>query len=90
MRRRKGPGRTDYLLCMQLDGMPKSMPTAVLEAKKESDAPLKDMQQAKAYADCDRYEVKYVFSTSAAAMDSKQASSPTPPSVKGARSFHAI
>ena len=62
-RRRKSPGRTDYLLCVQLDGMPRSMPTAVLEAKKESDDPLKGMQQAKAYADCDRYEVKYVFST---------------------------
>ncbi|WP_223115679.1 DEAD/DEAH box helicase family protein [Paracoccus amoyensis] len=62
-RRRKGPGRTDYLLCVQLDGMPKSMPIAVLEAKKESDDPLKGMQQAKAYADCERYEVKYVFST---------------------------
>lgn len=62
-RRRKGPGRTDYLLCVQLDGMLKSMPIAVLEAKKESDDPLKGMQQAKAYADCERYEVKYVFST---------------------------
>ena len=40
-RRRKGPGRTDYLLCVQLDGMPKSMPIAVLEAKKESDDPLR-------------------------------------------------
>ena len=43
--------------------MPKSMPIAVLEAKKESDDPLKGMQQAKAYADCERYDVKYVFAT---------------------------
>lgn len=62
-RRRKGPGRTDYLLCVQIADMPKSMPIAVLEAKKEGDDPLKGMQQAKAYADCERYEVKYVFST---------------------------
>ena len=62
-RRRKGSGRTDYLLCVQCSGMPKSMPIAVLEAKKEGDDPLKGMQQAKAYADCERFEVKYVFAT---------------------------
>ena len=62
-RRRKGQGRTDYLLCVKCGGMPKSMPIAVLEAKKEGDDPLKGMQQAKAYADCDRFEVKYVFAT---------------------------
>lgn len=62
-RRRKGSGRTDYLLCVQCHGMPKSMPIAVLEAKKEGDDPLKGMQQAKAYADCERFEVKYVFAT---------------------------
>jgi len=62
-RRRKGSGRTDYLLCVQCGGMPKSMPIAVLEAKKEGDDPLKGMQQAKAYADCERFEVKYVFAT---------------------------
>ena len=62
-RRRKGPGRTDYLLCVQVDDMPKSLPVAVLEAKKESEDPLKGMQQAKGYADCQRFDVKYVFST---------------------------
>lgn len=62
-RRRKGPGRTDYLLCVQVGDMPKAMPIAVLEAKKESEDPLKGMQQAKGYADCNRFDVKYVFST---------------------------
>jgi type I restriction enzyme R subunit len=62
-RRRKGPGRTDYLLCVQVADMPKAMPIAVLEAKKESDDPLKGMQQAKGYADCERFDVKYIFST---------------------------
>lgn len=62
-RRRKGPGRTDYLLCVKVADMPKSMPIAVLEAKKESEDPLKGMQQAKGYADCKRFDVKYVFST---------------------------
>jgi type I restriction enzyme R subunit len=62
-RRRKGPGRTDYLLCVQADNMPNPLPVGVLEAKKESEDPFKGMQQAKGYADCERFEVKYVFST---------------------------
>lgn len=62
-RRRKGPGRTDYLLCVQVGEMPKALPVAVLEAKKESEDPLKGMEQAKGYADCERFDVKYVFST---------------------------
>lgn len=62
-RRRKGPGRTDYLLCVQVGDAPKSMPVAVLEAKKEADDPLKGMQQARGYADTLRFDVKYVFST---------------------------
>lgn len=62
-RRRKGPGRTDYLLCVKLDTAPKPMPVAVLEAKKEAEDPLKGMQQARGYADTLRFDVKYVFST---------------------------
>ncbi len=62
-RRRKGSGRTDYLLCVQVGEMPKPLPIAVLEAKKESEDPLKGMQQAKGYAECRRFEVKYVFAT---------------------------
>lgn len=62
-RRSKRPGRTDYLLCVQAGDMPKSLPVAVLEAKRESADPLKGMQQAKGYADCSRHDVKYVFST---------------------------
>ena len=62
-RRRKGPGRVDYLLCVQVGEMPKPLPVSVLEAKKENEDPLKGMQQAKGYADCRRFEVKYVFST---------------------------
>lgn len=62
-RRRKGPGRTDYLLCVKVAGASKPMPVAVLEAKKEADDPLKGMQQARGYADTLRFDVKYVFST---------------------------
>ena len=62
-RRCNGPGRTDYLLCVLLGGMPKPLPVAVLEAKKESEDPLKGMQQAKGYADCERFNVKYVCAT---------------------------
>lgn len=61
--RRKGAGRTDYLLCVQVGDMPKPLPVGVLEAKKENEDPLKGMQQAKGYADCQRFDVKYVFST---------------------------
>lgn len=62
-RRRKGPGRVDYLLCVQVGDMPKPLPVGVLEAKREDEDPLKGMQQAKSYADCQRFKVKYVFST---------------------------
>jgi len=62
-RRRRGKGRTDYLLCVKVGVMPKSLPVAVLEAKRESEDPLKGMQQAKGYADCRRHDVKYVFAT---------------------------
>ena len=62
-RRRKGSGRTDYLLCVQVGDMPKPLPVAVLEAKKESEDPLKGMQQAKTYADCARFDIQYVFAS---------------------------
>lgn len=62
-RRRKGSGRTDYLLCVQVGDMPKPLPVGVLEAKPETEDPLKGMHQAKGYSDCQRFEVKYVFAT---------------------------
>ena len=62
-RRGKGPGRTDYLLCVQVGDAPRPMPVAVLEAKKEADDPLKGLQQARGYADTQRFDVKYVFCT---------------------------
>ncbi|GJL75573.1 DEAD/DEAH box helicase family protein [Nitrosomonas sp.] len=62
-RRRKGSGRIDYLICVQVGDMPKPLPVGVLEAKKGTEDSLKGMQQAKGYAECKRFEVKYVFST---------------------------
>lgn len=62
-RRKKGSGRTDYLLCIKVGAMPKPLPVAVLEAKKEDEDPLKGMQQAKKYSECERFEVKYVFAS---------------------------
>lgn len=62
-RRRKGAGRTDYLLCVQVGDMLACMPVAVLEAKREKEDPLKGMQQAKGYADCERFDVQYVFAS---------------------------
>jgi type I restriction enzyme R subunit len=62
-RRRSGAGRTDYLLCIQVNDMPKPLPVGVIEAKAETEDPLKGMQQAKGYADCTRFHVQYVFAT---------------------------
>ncbi len=62
-RRRPGPGRTDYLLCIEVPNGKKPLPVAILEAKKEDDDPLKGMQQAKDYAECKRFDAKYIFST---------------------------
>lgn len=62
-RRRPGPGKTDYLLCVETPGALKPLPIAILEAKREDEDPLKGMQQAKGYSDCDRFDAKYVFST---------------------------
>lgn len=62
-RRRKGAGRTDYLLCVQVGDMPKALPVAVLEAKRSDADPLKGMEQAKGYADCTRFDVQYVFAS---------------------------
>lgn len=62
-RRRAGAGRTDYLLCVQVGSMPEPLPVGVIEAKAESEDPLKGMQQAKGYADCTRFSVQYVFAT---------------------------
>jgi len=62
-RRRKGAGRADYLLCVQVGDMPRPLPVAVLEAKRESEDPLAGMEQAKGYADCTRFDVPYVFAS---------------------------
>lgn len=62
-RRSKRGGRTDYLLCVQVGDMPKPLPVAVLEAKREDADPLKGMDQAKGYAECKRFDVQYVFAS---------------------------
>lgn len=62
-RRRKGPGKTDYLLCVEVPNGPRPLPVGILESKKEGEDPLKGMQQAKGYSDCERFDAKYIFST---------------------------
>ena len=62
-RRSHRSGRTDYLLCVQVGNMPKPLPVAVLEAKRENDHALAGMGQAKGYADCTRFDVQYVFAS---------------------------
>src|SRR3954468_3421991 len=61
-RRRPGPGKIDYLLCVEVPSGPMPLPVAILEAKKEDEDPLKGMQQAKGYSECERFDAKYVFS----------------------------
>src|SRR5258705_243412 len=56
-------GRNDYWLCVETPAGPTPLPVAILEAKKEDEDPLKGMQQAKGYSDCDRFDAKYIFST---------------------------
>ena len=36
-RRRNGPGKTDYLLCVEVPNGPKPLPVAILEAKREAE-----------------------------------------------------
>jgi type I restriction enzyme, R subunit len=62
-RRRNGPGKIDYLLCVEVPGGPRPLPVAILEAKHENEDPLKGMQQAKGYSECERFDAKYIFST---------------------------
>lgn len=62
-RRKSGPGRVDYLLCVDVPGGKAPLPIAILEAKAESRDPLEGMQQAKGYAECERFDAKYIFST---------------------------
>ena len=62
-KRRKGGGRTDYLLSVPVPGKPQPLIVGVIEAKAESEDPLKGMQQARRYADCTRFNVRYAFST---------------------------
>lgn len=62
-RRRPGGGRIDYLLCVDVPSGKAPLPVGVLEAKSEDRDPLQGMQQAKGYADCERFDAKYVFST---------------------------
>ncbi|RYZ26969.1 MAG: restriction endonuclease subunit R, partial [Chitinophagaceae bacterium] len=62
-RRKAGSGRTDYLFCVQTPTMVKPLPVAVFEAKKEDEDPLKGMQQAIKYSECEKFEVKYCFAS---------------------------
>lgn len=62
-RRRKGGGRTDYLLSVPVPDKPQPLIVGVIEAKAEGEDPLKGLQQARRYSDCTRFAVRYAFST---------------------------
>ncbi|MCX6969445.1 MAG: DEAD/DEAH box helicase family protein [Verrucomicrobia bacterium] len=63
-RRRSGPGRTDYLLCVETPNGPAPLPVAVMESKREDEDPLKGMQQAKG-------KLKAVFGDNARIVETK-------------------
>src|ERR1035437_713688 len=54
-------GRSDYLLCVQVEAGLPYLPIAVLEAKKENESPTKGLQQAQGYAK--KFHVPFSFST---------------------------
>ncbi len=62
-RRRPGPGKVDYLICIDGPSGTAPLPVGILEAKNEDEDPLKGMQQAKGYMDCQKFDAKYIFST---------------------------
>jgi type I restriction enzyme, R subunit len=60
---RRGQGRTDYTLRIQVGQDTQPIAIALIEAKKEDEPPGKGLEQAKAYQLSDRFHVPFIFST---------------------------
>lgn len=60
---RRRNGKVDYLLRVKVEGGTQPVALAVLEAKKESLMPGHGLEQAKAYAKCERLNVQFVISS---------------------------
>jgi type I restriction enzyme R subunit len=61
--RRRGRGRVDYTLRIQVNPDTQPVAVALLEAKKEALPPGHGLEQAKGYASCRRLNVPFVFSS---------------------------
>src|SRR5262249_883793 len=62
-RRRSGTGKNNYLMRVEEPKGTKALPSGIFGSKREDEDPLKGMQQAKGYAECSRFDAKYIFST---------------------------
>lgn len=60
---RKKQGRTDYTLRIRIKPDSQPIALALIEAKAEKFAPDHGLEQASAYSDCKRLNVRFVFST---------------------------
>ena len=61
--RKKAKGRIDYTLRIKVNRDTQPVAVALIEAKAEHLPPNHGLEQAKQYADCNRMNVKFVFST---------------------------
>ena len=61
--RRRPKGRTDYTLRIKVNPDTQPVAVALIEAKAENLPPAYGMEQAKAYAECKRLNVSFVYST---------------------------
>jgi type I restriction enzyme R subunit len=60
---RHSQGRMDYLLRFQITTDTQPVAAALIEAKAEDKSPGFGLEQGKRYADCERLNVKFIFST---------------------------
>src|SRR5947207_12418973 len=60
---RRGRGRTDYTLRVKVTAEAQPVALALIEAKKASQPPAYGLEQGKTYGRCQRFNVKFVFST---------------------------
>ncbi len=61
--RRRSRGKADYVLRVKVNVETQPVALAIIEAKKESLPPGQGLTQAKGYAQCQRLNVKFVFSS---------------------------
>ncbi|MDR3302043.1 MAG: type I restriction enzyme HsdR N-terminal domain-containing protein [Spirochaetaceae bacterium] len=60
---RRRQKRADYVLRLQITSETQPVAVTLIEAKAEDKSPSFGLEQGKRYADCDRLNVNYIFST---------------------------